>query len=130
MSKSKDNRSVYGRLLAVFTATFVVVIIGTIGVTFCAQHHSPQGNLSSQQQDCARSAPPNCVLGTVERASRTDFRGYIYCACVTANGTAKGFMAANSTVYPVDDTEARAKRTEPLGNDNPALAFPVGAPHR
>ena len=128
MSRPKESKRTDGRLVAVvFTATLVVL---TAAASFCAQPRRPGGDTSSQERDCIRSAPPECVRDTVERASRTDFRGFLYCACVTANGTAKGFMAANSAVYPVDDTEARARRTEPLGNDNPALVFPVGAEHR
>jgi hypothetical protein len=80
--------------------------------------------------DCVAGAPHDCVRSSIERSKRRDFQGFHYCACITSSGMAKGYMAADSVVHQVDDTESRAERTEPLGNDNPAVNFPVGVKHR
>jgi len=43
---------------------------------------------------CVDQADAECVLATVETSSYQNFRSYIYCACVTTDGKAKGFVAA------------------------------------
>ena len=88
---------------------------------------------SADQQDCHHGAPDDCIRTTVEAAQRGDFRGYIFCACVTSSGSAQAFVATNTSVHPAtrtNTTRARNRQANPLGNDNPAVTFPVGAPHR
>ena len=81
-------------------------------------------------EDCIASAAPDCVRSSIEIAQQRDFRGYHYCACVLSNGLVAAYMAVDSTVHGADDTAARAEAIPPLGNDNPAVTFPVGAKHR
>jgi hypothetical protein len=86
--------------------------------------------IQASDDDCVAGAPSDCIRGSIERAKHRDFQGFHYCACVTSSGLAKGYMAADSKVHQVDDTEARAEILEPFGNDNSAVTFPVGVKHR
>lgn len=85
---------------------------------------------NSPHEDCVSGAPSDCIRTSIEVARQKDFRGFHYCACVLSDGMAKAYLAADSLVHSVDDTAARAEVAEPLGNDNPAVNFPVGAKHR
>jgi hypothetical protein len=80
--------------------------------------------------DCIAGAASGCVRSSIEVAQQKDFRGFHYCACVLSNGMARAYMAVDSSVHSVDDAAARAETTSPLGNDNPAVNFPVGVKHR
>jgi len=48
---------------------------------------------------CRDQAPPECLMDTVElgwtNGISRQFEHYFYCACLTADGTTKGYMAAD-----------------------------------
>ena len=132
MRSKSQKRDVVSTKAAILLA--VIAFFGG-GIVFMSWVENRPANRAQQPviqvfDDCVVGAPRDCVRGSIERAKRRDFQGFYYCACVTSSGLAKGYMAADSKVYQVDDTDARAERTEPLGNDNPALVFPVGVKHR
>lgn len=81
-----------------------------------------------QLSDCVQRAPDNCQVPTIETSHQRGFVGYYYCACITRDGRAVGYIAANSRVYRESKQPSRSR--EILGNDNPAVTFPVGVPHR
>jgi len=110
-----------------FLVTVVAVgIVGLFVLLFFVVPRDTAWQESNAQTDCERSAPPECVRGSVETSYDRGFRGFYYCACATADGDAVGFLATNSRVYWVDDSEPRASRRRP----HPAITFPVGEPHR
>lgn len=112
-------------------ATIIIILMVTSCFVLIMLDRNCNGSESSPEpSDCVRGAPEDCVRSSIEMSKQRDFHGYVYCACFTASGAAKGYIAADSSIYRVDDTGARATRSEPLGNDNPAVTFPVGAPHR
>lgn len=117
---ARDKKRAPPLWFCIFVGLMIVLLVGVLPIPV-SQLRSAQAPTS----DCIRGAPEDCVEGTVESAYERGFAGYIYCACVTPSGMAQGFLAANSTVHSVDDQGARAGR-----RPNPAVTFPVGAPHR
>lgn len=131
--KDSDTISVKTAVSISFLLTVISFVSGGIvfaGLVNNSPVSSTHRSVSRLFDDCVAGAPSDCVRGSIEQAERQDFRGFHYCACVTSSGLAKGYMAADSRVHRVDDTGARAERDELLGNDNPAVTFPVGARHR
>jgi len=117
-----------GRYAATVLLVLAPVMVISVGIiTVCRSNALEHGSVA--EGDCARAAPRECVRSTIESSRSRDFNGYYYCACVTSNGMSKGFIAADSAAHMVDDPSARPSRSN-LGNDNPAVTFPVGAPHR
>lgn len=49
-----------------------------------------------QETPCEDQAPPECIDETIEQASSSQFVRYRYCACMTTEGAAKGYIAADT----------------------------------
>ena len=131
-SRDGDNRI----FEMVFVSAVVLVLSAGAAAAYisCDGHgwesHSEARGLTPNEEDCVRGAPAECVRATIESSGHSDFYGYIFCACVTAGGGAKGFIVPNTDRFPADDTKERTNQREPFGNDNPAVVFPVGEAHR
>ena len=124
-----DSDAIYVSVLIAAPLLFAVLLLLIIVGPWLISCRNNRPIVQRTLDDCVRGAPQDCVRSSIEESYDRNFHGYIYCACVTSSGMAKGFVAADSSIHLVGDTEARAQRTD-SNNDNPAVNFPVGVPHR
>jgi hypothetical protein len=72
----------------------VVALVCAVVVAHLVVDCGPGGGFR-QQTPCEDQAPPECVDETIEQASVSQFVRYRYCACMTYEGLAKGYIAAD-----------------------------------
>lgn len=73
----------------------VLLIVIVVIVTWFAVRHDWGDEMRRQQEiPCEEQAPSECIGETIEQATESQFIYYVYCACMTDEGFAKGYIAA------------------------------------
>jgi hypothetical protein len=94
LSSESDDRS-ERRATRAFWVFVVLVMAVVMLVTWLAIRYDWGGELRQREQTpCEDQAPQECVGETIEQASSSQFIHYSYCACMTDDGLAKGYIAA------------------------------------
>lgn len=80
----------------IFFVVLGVLVLFAVGIVYVACHSSEP---EVPRRPCREQAPPECLVDTVERGwtngINRQFDHYFYCACLTADGTTKGYLAAD-----------------------------------
>lgn len=73
----------------------IVIILVLLGVVAAFLVLAGDGNdeVVDHETPCEEQAPPECLRETIEQAVDSQFRNYVYCACMTEDGLAKGYVA-------------------------------------
>lgn len=88
---SADEEKSRGQFLGFF---LIIVLLCMIFIVMAARSSGCQdGVQQTPDPPCREQAPLECLVDTVEQASDSQFDHYVYCACMTDDGSAKGYIA-------------------------------------
>lgn len=96
-SDLREDKNTSGHWPSIIGAAFVIVASMSVAIVpFFIYGSSCSNNNYVPEDPCHDQLPPECIAETVEQASSSQFAHYVYCGCMTVDGTALGYVAADS----------------------------------
>lgn len=92
--RSGESSRINGPAAFLTVVILVGSIVGLMSISYFTQ--DCRGIEYVPDDPCGDQAPPECIADTVEQASSSQFIHYVYCGCVTVDGIALGYVAADA----------------------------------